>query len=55
MHTQRRYAICLKEHVKKNCKRCIPKEGMSHAHKACQKRKEKREERKDSPCPKENK
>jgi len=32
-------------------KRCIPKEGMPHAHKACQKKKE----RKDSPCPKINK
>ena len=37
-----------KRHVKKKRKRCIPKEGMPHAHKACQKKK-KRE--KDSPHP----
>ena len=37
-------------YTKRN-KRCIPKEGMPHAHKACQKKKE----RKDSPCPKINK
>ena len=30
---------------KNMCKRCIPKEGMPHAHKACQKKKER--ERKD--------
>ena len=33
-------------HVKK---RCIPEEGMPHAHKACQKKRE--EEEKDSPYP----
>ena len=38
-------------HVKKTerNKRCIPEEGMSHAHKACQKKREKR--KKDSPYP----
>ena len=30
-------------------KRCIPKEGMSHAHKACQKKERKREEEKIAP------
>jgi len=30
-----------KRHVKKKRKRCIPKEGMPHAHKACQKKKRK--------------
>ena len=29
----------LTEHVKKTIKRCIPKEGMPHAHKACKKKK----------------
>jgi len=33
---------------KKKGKRCIPEEGMPHAHKACQKEKE---EEKDSPYP----
>ena len=38
----------LKRHVRKKIKRkrkerCIPKEGMPHAHKACQKEKEKKE------------
>ena len=48
----------LKRHVRKKIKkRCIPKEGMPHAHKACQKKREtkkrKREKRKekDSPHP----
>ena len=31
-----------KRHVKKKRKRCIPKEGMPHAHKACQKKKKKK-------------
>ena len=36
-------------HVKK---RCIPKEGMPHAHKACQKKREKRKgKEKGSPYP----
>ena len=48
MHTQRRYATCPHGMSKKREKRCIPKEGMPHAHKACQKkRREKR--RKYSP------
>ena len=46
MHTQRRYATCSKGMLEKK-ERCIPKEGMSHAHEACQK--EKKE--KDSPHP----
>ena len=33
-------------------KRCVPKEGMSHAHKACQKKREKKIRGKDSPYPK---
>ena len=36
---------------KKKRKRCIPKEGMPHAHKACQKKKREREREKDSPHP----
>ena len=45
MHTQRRYATCPQGlSKKKREKRCIPKEGMPHAHKACQKK-----ERKYSP------
>ena len=54
MHTQRRYATCPQEHVTKKRekkRRCKPKEGMPHAHKACQ-RKEKNE-KKDGPHPKE--
>ena len=50
MHIQRRYATCSKGMLEKKDKkkeRCIPKEGMPHAHKACQK--EKKE--KDSPHP----
>ena len=47
MHTQRRYATCPKGMSKKERKRCIPKEGMPHAHKACQKKKKE----KDSPHP----
>ena len=35
-------------------KRCVPKEGMSHAHKACQKKREKKRRGKDSPYPKKN-
>ena len=46
MHTQRRYATCPKDMSKEKRKRCIPKEGMAHAHKACQKKK-----KKDSPHP----
>ena len=49
MHTQRRYATCFDMFENK---RCIPKEGMPHAHKACQK-KERKE--KDSPYPKKKK
>ena len=51
MHTQRRYATCskgmLEKKEDKKKERCIPKEGMPHAHKACKK---KRRE-KDSPHP----
>jgi len=36
-------------------KRCIPKEGMPHAHKACQKKGEKKRKEKDSPYPKKKK
>ena len=49
MHTQRRYATCF-DMLKKENKRCIPKEGMPHAQ-ACQK-KEKEKKRKDSPLSK---
>ena len=47
MHTQIRYATCSKGMLEKKIKkeRCIPKEDMPHAHKACQKKK------KDSPHP----
>jgi len=31
-------------HVKKKEKRCIPKEGMPHTHKACQKKREREKE-----------
>ena len=39
MHTQRRYATCPQGMSKKREKRCIPKEGMPHTHKVCQKKK----------------
>ena len=44
MHTQRRYATCPKGMtMKKREKRCIPKEGMPHVHKACQKKRERKD------------
>jgi hypothetical protein len=36
-------------------KRCIPKEGMPHAHQACQEKREKKRREKDSPYPKKKK
>ena len=45
MHTQKRYATYPQGMSKKKEKRCIPKEGMPHAHKACQKKE--REEKKE--------
>ena len=48
MDTQRRYATCPKGMSKKESKRCVPKEGMPHAHKACQKKK-KREKKSTHP------
>ena len=45
---QKKVCHMLKRHVRKKRKeRCIPKEGMPHAHKACQKGKKE----KDSPHP----
>ena len=37
-------------YTKRN-KRCIPEEGMPHAHKACQKKEEKKRRQKDNPHP----
>ena len=34
---------------KNMCKRCIPKEGMPHAHKACQKKREREREKRCIP------
>ena len=50
MHTQRRYATCPQGMSKKKEKRCIPKEGMPHTHKVCQKKRERK--RKIQPIPK---
>ena len=43
MHTQRRYATCPQGMLKKEEreKGCIPKEGVLHTHKVCQKKGEK--------------
>ena len=49
MHTQRRYATCPQGMSKKKRereKRCIPKEGMPHAHKVCQKKEEEKKKKK---------
>ena len=51
MHTQRRYATCpqgMSKREREREKRCIPKEGIPHAHKACQKKKKKKRKRKYS-------
>ena len=51
MHTQRRYATCPqgmsknKEREREREKRCIPKEGMPHDHKACQKKEKKKKKK----------
>ena len=42
MHTQRRYATCPQVMSKKREKRCIPKEGMPHTHKVCQKKRDRK-------------
>ena len=42
MHTQRRYATCS---GMSEIKRCIPKEGMPHGHKACQKKRREKEKK----------
>jgi hypothetical protein len=51
MHTQRRYATCpqgvtMKKREREK-KRCIHKEGMPHAHKACQRRKKRKKKKKE--------
>ena len=46
MHTQRWYATCPQGMSKKREeKRCIPKEGMPHTHKECQKKRERKREK----------